>query len=349
VRRVVAVVPDVATLAQLPDSLKIDGTRGARERRAGMAETGKAFGIHHVTAIAGDPARNLDFYSRVLGLRLVKRTVNFDDPGTYHLYFGDRAGSPGTILTFFPYPGARPGRHGTGQAVEITFAVRRHAFAVWLDRLHRLQIAYEGPETRMGESILRFRDPDGLTLEIAGIDGLAETGAAVWTTDEVGAETALHGFHGVTLWQRDHEATADILTGHLGYERTGEAGDRVRFAVPGEGPGRIVDLRRMPDSRGGTAGAGTVHHVAFRASGAEQQHAVQEAVRARGLNVTPVIDRNYFHSIYFREPGGVLFEVATDPPGFTVDEPAESLGTSLKLPAQHEARRAEIEAALPTL
>ena len=219
--------------------------------------TAEVFGIHHVTAIAGDPARNLDFYARALGLRLVKRTVNFDDPGTYHLYFGDRMGSPGTILTFFPHPDARQGRHGTGQAVEVVFAVPRDALAFWIDRLHRLQIPYERPEPRFDEKALRFRDPDGLQLEIVGTDG-PPGGDGIWTTAEIGADAAIRGFRGVTLWEQGYEATAELLTGELGFRALGQDGSRFRFEAPGDAPGRIVDLRCMPDFWSGAPGAGTV-------------------------------------------------------------------------------------------
>ncbi|PWG63509.1 VOC family protein [Spiribacter halobius] len=305
-------------------------------------------GIHHVTAIAGDPARNVAFYTGVLGLRLVKRTVNFDDPGTWHLYYGDGAGSPGTILTFFPYPGLPAGRHGTGQAVEVAFSVPEAAFAFWLDRLVRERVDFDGPEERLGQKLVRFRDPDGLQLELVADPQAPD--AAGWDGMPVAPAHAVRGFHSVTLWQQGYERTARVLEEALGYRAAAEEGSRFRFTARGDAaPGRLVDLRCLPDFWRGGPGAGTVHHIAFRAADDAAQAAVRERLVAAGVDVTPVLDRRYFRSIYFREPGGVLFEVATDPPGFAVDEPPERLGTELQLPPWLEPRWQAIAGRLPPL
>lgn len=303
--------------------------------------------LHHITAIAADPAANLAFYRGVLGLRLVKRTVNFDDPGTYHLYYGEEVGSPGTILTFFPYVGAARGRHGTGQAEEIAFAIAPASLGFWLDRLAAKGVATEAPAKRLGETVLAFRDPDGLLLELV----TDESAAALegFAVGDVPAEHAIRGFRGITLWLDDIAPTAALLTGVLGYEAGPVEGARHRFVHPGPGPGRIVDLRAARGFWRGAQGAGTVHHVAFRAADDAAQAAATAALAPMGLRVTPQQDRSYFRSTYFREPGGVLFEIATDDPGFTVDEPAERLGEALMLPARHERHRAAIEAALPPL
>ena len=306
-------------------------------------------GIHHVTALASDPARNVEFYTKVLGLRLVKRTVNFDDPNTWHLYYGDGAGRPGTILTFFPFPGLPAGRHGNGQVVETAFLVRAASLAFWIDRLVKLRVEFEGPMERFGQKVIRFRDPDGLQIEIVA-DAKAEA-AAGWDGMPVPAEHALVGFHSVTLWEQGYERTARILTESLGFRTASEEGSRFRF-VSGRGdgtPGHIVDIRCSPDFWRGAPGAGTVHHVAFRAADDDEQLRMREGLAAAGQNVTPVLDRKYFHSIYFREPGGVLFEVATDPPGFAVDEPQANLGSKLQLPRWLEPQRDEIAAKLPEL
>jgi glyoxalase family protein len=281
-------------------------------------------GIHHVTAIASDAQRNLDFYTQVLGLRLVKLTVNFDDPGTYHFYFGDEAGRPGTILTFFPWAGARPGRHGSGETAAVSFAVP--SLAGWAKRLPATQTG-----TRFGQDYLSFADPDGMAVE------LVETG---------GSETAIIGFHGVTLAETRQDATAKLLTEVFGYELA--ATDENRFRYVGSA-GNTVDLLIQPELRRGFQGAGTVHHVAFRAETDEIQSAWLLDLANKGYQTTPILDRQYFHSIYFREPGGVLFEIATDPPGFATDETLATLGTHLKLPPWLEPRRAEIEATVPKL
>jgi glyoxalase family protein len=307
----------------------------------------KSAGIHHVTAIAGDPQRNLDFYGGTLGLRLVKRTVNFDDPQTYHFYFGDETGTPGSIMTFFPWPGARRGRVGAGQVAATSFAVPEGSLGWWIQRFVARGVEHDAPAKRFGRSVLGFRDPDGLPLELVADPRATER--AAWTGGDVPAEHAIHGFHSVTLGLARTDATERVLREALGFERVGEEDGIVRYGAGDGGPGTLVDLRVAASGDRGVGGAGTVHHVAWRAADDAAELQIRRQVEALGLQPTPVIDRNYFHSVYFREPGGVLFEIATDPPGFADDEPAESLGEALKLPAQYEPHRAEIEAVLPTI
>jgi len=301
-------------------------------------------GIHHVTAIASDPQRNLDFYVGLLGLRLVKRTVNFDDPETYHLYYGDDVGTPGSIMTFFPWPGARPGRHGTGQVAVTAFAVLPRSLGFWVERLVRHGIRYEGP-TRQ---VISFRDHDGLMLEIVGDLG-AEARPAWGAAPGIPREHAIHGFHGVTIWADKGDATERVLVDTLGFRPVHEDGTTRRFAAGDGGPGTVVDVRSVGGFVHGAGGAGTVHHVAWRVPDDGVQLQMRELVTQAGLNPTPVIDRNYFHSVYFRESGGVLFELATDPPGFAIDEPVAELGQRLMLPRQYETHRAQIEAILPPI
>jgi glyoxalase family protein len=303
--------------------------------------------IHHITAIASAPDRNLAFHEGALGLRMIKQTVNFDDPGVHHLYYGDETGSPGTILTFFPYPGMRAGRHGTGQAEEIALAIPAGSLGFWQERLGGLGVAVAGPSERFGERLIAFKDHDGLMLELVE----DETAAALpgRAAEGVPAEYAIRGFRGVTLWVEDPAGTAGVLTEVLGYRAGPRQGARSRFVHPGEGLGRIVDLRAAKGFWAGAMGAGVVHHVAFRAAADAAQAAATAALTPRGIRVTPQRDRNYFRSTYFREPGGVLFEIATDDPGFAIDEPVEALGSRLMLPARYEPHRAAIEANLPPL
>jgi len=316
-----------------------------------MAALTRALGIHHVTAIASDPQRNLDFYVGLIGLRLVKRTVNFDDPQTYHFYFGDEVGTPGSIMTFFPWPGARRGGQGVGQVAVTSFAVLPGALGFWIERLVHHGIKYEGP-TRRGpagadaERVLSFKDQDGLLLEIVGHAG-AEALPGWGGAPGIGRDQAVRGFHSVTLWVEESEATERVLTDTLGFRPVREAGGTRRFAAGDGGPGSLVDVRSIGGFVRGTGGAGTVHHVAWRVADDEAQLAARERVVQAKLNPTPVIDRVYFHSVYFREPGGVLFELATDGPGFAIDEPVARLGERLMLPPQFGPNRAQIEAALP--
>jgi predicted esterase/catechol 2,3-dioxygenase-like lactoylglutathione lyase family enzyme len=308
-------------------------------------------GIHHVTAIASDPQRNVDFYAGVLGLRLVKRTVNFDDPETYHFYYGDEIGTPGSIMTFFPWPGARRGRIGSGQVALTAFSILPSAIGFWVERLTRHGVKYEGPLARHlsdGEKILSFTDPDGLLLELVAHPG-AEARPAWGGAPGIAREHAIHGFHSVTLWLENGDRSEHLLTERLGFRAITEEGSTRRFATGDGGPGTIVDVRTIGDFGRGVGGAGTVHHVAFRVADDAKQLDVRRVVANDGLHPTPVIDRNYFHSVYFREPGGVLFELATDPPGFLIDESRDHLGESLKLPPQYESHRAEIESVLPPI
>jgi glyoxalase family protein len=308
----------------------------------------KLHGIHHITAIASDPQRNLDFYTELLGLRLVKRTVNFDDPSAYHFYFGDRIGTPGTILTFFPWPGARRGSRGTGQVVATSFAVSRSALDFWRERLKQAHVAVEPISTRFGESALRFTDPDGLLLELIASEN---DNAIAPLGDEslVPAEFALRGFHSPTLELQRASLTVQLLTEVFGFELIGEEASRKRFAVGSRLPNQCVDVVERSDGSFGHIAAGTVHHIAFRAVSDQEHQEWRQKLADLGFGVTPVIDRQYFHSIYFREPGGILFELATDAPGFAIDEPVETLGENLKLPPQYEAHRAEIERSLPPI
>jgi catechol 2,3-dioxygenase-like lactoylglutathione lyase family enzyme len=309
-------------------------------------------GIHHVTAIASDPQRNLDFYAGVLGLRLVKRTVNFDDPRTYHLYFGDEAGTPGSILTFFPWPGAHRGRQGPGQVGVTSFAILPGSVGFWIERLVRHNIPYEGPVTRdVGgppERVISFRDPDGLLLELVSSPG-AEARPAWGGAPGIPGAHAIHGFHSVALWVENGDATEQVLVQTLGFQPFGESGSTRRFSAQNGGAGALVDVRTTGGFVQGVSGAGTVHHVAWSVPDDAVQLADRERVLRSGLSPTPVIDRHYFHSVYFREPGGVLYELATNPPGFAIDEPLERLGERLMLPPQYEADRPAIEAVLPVI
>jgi glyoxalase family protein len=304
----------------------------------------KPTGIHHVTAIAGDPQRNVDFYEGVLGLRLIKKTVNFDDPGTYHLYYGDEAGTPGTAMTFFPWAHAPRGRRGVGQVVATAFSVAQEAVPFWEERLRENGVSVVERIERFGEEGLAFEDPDGLLLEIlAPTDGDDRPG---WTDGPVPAVNAIRGFAGATLLERGRRKTDELLTGVLGFRAVGEEGNRFRYEIGGGGPATVLDVVEDPDAERGNPVVGTVHHIAFRVPDEETERALREEVASLGYNVTPVLDRNYFRSIYFREPGGVLFEIATDVPGFTVDESVEELGTNLKLPPQYESRRGQLEQTL---
>jgi glyoxalase family protein len=300
-------------------------------------------GIHHITAIAGDPQQNLDFYAGTLGLRLVKRTVNFDDPGTYHFYYGDRTGRPGTLLTFFPWAGASPGYPGVGQATVTSFAVPAGSLSYWEDRLGSRQVKALDRGERFGAATLRFQDPDGMALEL--VEHQAAAAAGVHPDSPVPDAKAIRRFHGATLTLRGVDATAGVLCEALGMTPNGQDGAYMRFAPAGPGEG-VIDLLRHPTASNGSLGAGSVHHVAFRAADSAQQLQLRGRLLGHPLSVTPVVDRQYFRSIYFREPGGVLFEVATDGPGFLIDEPEATLGEALKLPPQYQARRAAIEAIL---
>jgi glyoxalase family protein len=309
---------------------------------------GKIPGLHHVTAIATDPQRNLDFYVGLLGLRFVKRTVNFDDPGTYHFYFGDNRGTPGTILTFFPWPGARRGTRGTGQVETTAFAISSDSIAYWLERLKQHHVAAEKTSPRFGEEVVRFVDPDGLLIELIASESQGK--ADPWPDSPVAAAHAVRGFHSVSAALEGYERTARLITETFGYRLADQSGNRFRFlSADDSASGRIIDLLCQPDMAMGRVAAGSVHHIAFRAKDEAEQLRWRKRLVDLGYNVTPVIDRTYFHSIYFREPGGVLFEIATDPPGFALDEKVEELGTHLRLPSWMESARTQIEEILPPI
>jgi glyoxalase family protein len=303
-------------------------------------------GLHHVTAIASDPQRNLDFYTQVLGLRFVKRTVNFDDPGTYHFYFGDDAGSPGTILTFFSWPRATRGSLGVGETSATAFSVPPASVNFWEKRLAEAGIPVERTNARFGEEVLSFADPDGMRLEIIGHADTVQAKAP--RTSDVAAEHAVRGFFGVTLCEGGYERTVAVLA-TMGFRKIGQEDNRFRFAAEGSALGNHIDVLVQPQLTHGRMGAGSVHHIAFRAADDASQLEWRAVLAATSLDVTPVLDRTYFHSIYFREPGGVLFEIATDPPGFALDEPIESLGEALKLPPWLENQRSRLELRLPPI
>jgi glyoxalase family protein len=306
-------------------------------------------GLHHVTAIASDPQCNLDFYTEVLGLRFVKRTVNFDDPGTYHFYFGDDAGSPGTILTFFPWPRASRGHAGAGEVAQTAFSVPLASIAYWENRLKQHGVLFERTGKRFDEEVLTFSDPDGMKLEIVGHADAAAPNPPRFA--DVPAEHAIRGFYGVTLLEHQAESTGNFLN-ILGFHKVAEEGNRVRYAAEGNGSSRSlgnhIDLLIDPNAAYGRNGAGSVHHIALRATDDAAQLEWQQQI-GKYVDVTPVMDRTYFHSIYFREPGGVLFELATDPPGFALDEPIEALGEELRIPAWLEDRRKSLEERLPKI
>ena len=302
-------------------------------------------GIHHVTVIAGKAQGNLDFYTGVLGLRLVKRSVNFDDPGAYHLYYGDGVGAPGTLLTFFPWEHAAPGQLGTGEVQEAAFRVPEAALGFWAARLAARQPRHD---TCFGQPVLRFRDPDGLRLALVGLPGIE--GEEAWHASGLPPECALRGLHGVTLLLPDPQPTAAVLTEGLGFIVAGRETERVRLLAPGVRHGAVVDLLLAPAPVVGRIGHGTVHHLAFRvADDATQAALARRLAERQGLLPGPQRDRGYFRSVYFREPGGLLFEIATDPPGFLVDEDCATLGAALQLPDFLEAQRAAIARILPPL
>jgi glyoxalase family protein len=312
-------------------------------------------GLHHVTAIASDAQKNVDFYKGVLGLRFLKKTVNFDAPDVYHLYYGDETGSPGTIMTFFPFGQIQRGRRGAGQMTYTSFAVPVGALDYWQQRLTRLNITFEKPARRFDEEYICFEDYDGLGVELVAVANDTRT---PWVhasaTDAVPAEYAIRGFHTVALRQISKDRTVDLLVNQMQHRlvqhEIGTDGDRYRFEAGAGGTGTFVDVIAAPRGEAhALQGAGTVHHVAFSTDTDETQLEIRETLATLGFNVTPIIDRQYFHSIYYREPGGILFEIATNPPGFTVDEPLASLGTALSLPPQYESKRGFIEQHLPPL
>ncbi|GIT90776.1 diguanylate cyclase [Jannaschia pagri] len=296
-------------------------------------------GLHHVTAISGPPQANVDFFTKLLDQRLVKKTVNFDDPGTYHLYYGNETADPGTILTFFPFVGAARGRPGYGLASAYGYSVGASVFDHWVGEVRAKGAQVSAPEERFGQSVVTVTDPDGASVEL-----VAEPG------DHSPAEG---GFHSTTLWLDDLGPTQRLLVDHMGYAEvghdTGAGQERLRLQAPGQARGTVVDLYRRDGAPRGVQGAGSIHHVAFRALDDADQLDWRDRMLAAGMQVTPVIDRQYFNAIYFQTPGGILFEIATDPPGFTRDEPLETLGQALKLPEKYEPIRDRIEQVLPGL
>ncbi|GGL81434.1 hypothetical protein GCM10010840_19000 [Deinococcus aerolatus] len=311
-------------------------------------------GLHHVTVMASDPQRNIDFYTRVLGQRMVKVTVNFDDPGTYHLYYGDRTGQPGTVMTHFPWPGAARGVRGNGEVVATAYSAPASSYDFWLGHLTAQGLEVRGGQ-RFGQKVLTVDDPDGTWVELVFGDGAPVEN---WAGSPVPHEHALRGFHSVTGWGGDTGAVRELLVSQLGFTEVGTEddaeGQRTRFRGSGDddggaGVGLFVDVVERPGGARGSFGAGSVHHVALRTRDDDQQAAYLGQLTAAGFRPTPVQDRQYFHSIYFRESNGILFEIATDAPGFPDDEPVDELGRHLKLPAWYEARRPTIEAHLPRI
>ena len=304
-------------------------------------------GIHHVTCIAGDAQENLDFYVALLGMRLVKKSVNQDDPGTYHLFYADRVGNPGTDLTFFPWPQMEPGRLGTGLTVEVSFAIPPGSLPYWQERLQRHSVVNGATESRFGETTLPFKDVHGLQLAL--VETSDEREFVPWENSLVPSEHQLRGMHSVRLWERNLAHTQAILTQRMGFSALGEENGWHRYGVEGGGSGKLVEIKELPEERRGEWGTGSVHHVAWRVKDAEEQMALREGIANAGLRPTPPIDRFWFQSVYYKEPGGVLFELATDGPGFDRDEDMEHLGEHLILPPWLERQRKEIEAALPLL
>lgn len=307
----------------------------------------KILGLHHITAIAGDAQSNYDFYTKTLGLRLVKKTVNFDDPQTYHFYFGDEVGTPGTILTFFPWKNVRRGKNGAGMATEIGYAVPQGSLDFWKKRFESHNVRHEDINERFGEKQLPFQDPDGLWISL--IETKKPDSRKGWETADIKADMALKGFHTVTLTLNNIKATAAVLTEVFDYKLVGQDGDIFRYQTDAVENAALVDLLESPGASRGLNAGGTNHHVAFRVENEEILMAIREKILARGLHITEKINRDYFFSLYFREPGGVLFEIATDNPGFATDETVAELGTSLQLPERYESMREDIEEGLPEL
>lgn len=309
-------------------------------------------GIHHITAICSDPQKNIDFYTKLLGLRLVKLTVNFDDPSTYHLYYGDEIGHPGTILTFFPWSNAPKGYRGTGQAVTTSFLVPQNSIEYWRKRLKNNDVCFEEPTKRFeDEKVIRLYDPDGLELELVAHSSADKNDERFWKEGPISYENGIRGFYSVSLSEEGYERTSEILC-ELGYKMIANEGNRFRYQLKnaqGVAGSKILDVLCLPYTPNGIIGIGTVHHIAFRTPSDEKQKSIRDNIIKIGLNPTPVLDRTYFHSVYFREPGGVLFEVATDPPGFTVDQKIQDLGKRLMLPRWLEPVREKLERVLPKI
>lgn len=319
------------------------------------------FGIHHVTAITSDPQKNIDFYTNILGLRFVKLTVNQDDPTSYHLYYGDELGRPGTILTFFHWPNLPRGHRGTSEVSAASFLIPNDSIEYWTDRFRNQKIKFDGPTDRFkSEKMISFEDPDGLSLELVAHESADSRKGNVWKGGSIPAKHAIRGFYSITLSEIGYERTSSVLTDELGFIPARHEGGRFRYEIPAASTSpagiqieetgeraNIVDVLCLPDRRQAVMGTGSVHHVAFRTPTDEQQNILRHNIVKAGLDATPVIDRFYFHSVYFREPGGVLFEIATNPPGFTIDESEEELGTHLVLPPWLESVRKDLVKILP--
>jgi glyoxalase family protein len=301
-------------------------------------------GLHHITAIASDPQRNVDFYRNVLGQRLVKRTVNFDAPDTYHFYFADEIGNPGSVLTFFAWPEMRRGIRGNGETNAVAYNVPVRSLKFWKEHLKRNGVTAHSSEKRFGENVLAFEDLDSMRVELIETDSLPKIN--FWKEGPIPQEYALHGFHSVTIWLEEVQSTAELLTDQMGYRPLAQEENRHRFVADSDALGHFVDLVEGPEKPRARLGVGSIHHIAFRAPNDEQQLQYQALIRHAGFNVTEVLDRSYFHSIYYRERGGVLFEIATDTPGFAIDEPVDALGEALKLPEWFEPNRTAIEESL---
>ena len=309
-------------------------------------------GLHHVTAVTRDAQVNVDFYRNILGQRPVKRTVNFDSPDSYHLYFADEIGTPGSVLTFFAWPSMRQGIRGNGETTALAYNVSTGSIGFWQDYLEGKGIAAQPVEQRFGVEVLSFDDPDGMRIEL--VESNAPPEVRYWEAGPIPESHALRGFHSVTLWLEEIEPTADLLINQMGYTLAGEEGNRHRFTGRSGSLANTLDILHrpvqpedMPDEA--VFGAGSIHHIAFRVPTDEMQLEYQSTLRKAGHGVTPVRDRCYFHSIYYREPGGVLFEIATEGPGFAIDEPVSALGESLKLPEWFETTRSAIEESLPPI
>lgn len=307
----------------------------------------KILGLHHITAIANNAKRNVDFYTKVLGLRMVKKTVNFDDPTTYHFYYGNETGAPGTILTFFPWEGIGKGVNGTGMATNIGYAVPADSLEFWKDRFKKFEIKYTEEKESFGEQSISFADPDGLQFNL--IVASKTDSRKPWLTHDIDETVAFTGFYSVTLTLKSVAPTAAILTDVLGFTLQGQEGNKYRFITDAVENASIIDIIEAPAMAAGKSAGGTNHHIAFRVKDENSLMDFRNKIAANQIGITNKIDRDYFFSVYFREPGGVLFELATENPGFTVDEPLNELGNNLKLPKQYENSRAEIEKALPNI
>jgi glyoxalase family protein len=328
-----------------------------RKKSNDSTETKGVFGIHHVTAITGDPQRNIEFYANNLGLRFVKLTVNQDDPTSYHLYYGDEVGHPGTILTFFNWPNILKGQRGRSEVAATSFLIPEDSIRYWINRFEQKKIEFRGPYMRFeNEQVITFNDPDGLELELIAHKSSKKRDANVWKEGPIPTEHAIRGFYSVTLSEGGYERTASVLINELGFVSTQQDGSRFRYEIPSRelameeedmGGANIVDVLCLPYTQQAIIGIGSVHHVAYRTPSDKQQQVLRQGIVRAGLNATPVIDRFYFHSVYFQEPGGILFEIATNPPGFTIDEKAEELGTHLVLPPWLEPDRKNLEKILP--